>query len=500
MNEYDVVIVGSGLGGLVTGALLGKEGYRVCILEKNPVFGGSLQTFKREGVEFDTGMHYFGSFDKGQFCYKLYKYLEIYDDLNLKRLDIDGFDILNFRNKEYSFAQGFDNFIDKLSPDFPSDKDSIVRFINKIKEVGDSEDMFNLIEKDRTDFFRISPYYSQNAHKYVTSITDNSNLQNVLCGLNELIGGGKDKTNMFIFGMTYFSYLQSSWRFIGGSSQMADLLIDQIKKSGGSVYKNTEVNNFELDSSGKIEYACTNKDLKVKGKTFISNIHPVNTINLLPPKSIRRIYVNRINRIENSTSMFSLYIVLKKDSFKYHNYNYYDFMTDTTWVKKKSGLDIWPQGYWLSTQLENENSVYSNGIIALAPINYEVFNKWANTTVEKRGLEYKNLKTELAERLIEKIAIRFPELKSAIKSYYTATPLTFRDYLGTPDGSAYGQIKDSESPFETFVLPKTQIPNLLLAGQNINGHGMLGVSTGSLFTLSYMTDIRKIIKKINSAG
>ncbi|MCD4729121.1 MAG: NAD(P)/FAD-dependent oxidoreductase, partial [Bacteroidales bacterium] len=61
-------------------------------------------------------------------------------------------------------------------------------------------------------------------------------------------------------------------------------------------------------------------------------------------------------------------------------------------------------------------------------------------------------------------------------------------------------IKDSEKPFETFVLPKTRIRNLLLTGQNINGHGMLGVSTGSLLTVSYITDIRKIIKKINDAG
>ena len=95
---------------------------------------------------------------------------------------------------------------------------------------------------------------------------------------------------------------------------------------------------------------------------------------------------------------------------------------------------------------------------------------------------------------------RFPELRQAIKKYYTATPLTYRDYLGSPNGTAYGLIKDSEKMFKTFVLPKTQIQNLLLTGQNINGHGMLGVSTGSLFTVSYITDIKKIIKKIGDAG
>lgn len=500
MIDYDVVIVGSGLGGLLTGALLAKEGYVVCILEKNPVFGGSLQTFARDGVEFDTGMHYFGSFDEGQFCHKLFKYLDVYDSLNLKRLDINGFDILNYKNKEYPFAQGFDNFIDKLSPLFPGDHGSIISFVDKIKEIGESEDMFNLIEKDKKDFFSVSPYYSQNAYKFVTSITDNPVLQNVLCGLNELIGGGKEKTNMFIFGMTYFSYLQGSWRFVGGASQLADLLIDKIKQSGGTVYKNMEVTEFLLGKSGNVEYASTNKKINIKGKTFISDIHPVNTIKLLPEKAVRKVYINRINRLENSTSMFSLYITLKENSFKYNNFNYYDFLTDSTWIDKSLKLENWPQGYWMSTQIANKDSVYANGIIALAPINYSVFENWKNTKVGKRGVDYENLKTELAEILINKMQLRFPGLKPAIKNYYTATPLSFRDYIGSPKGAAYGLIKDSENPFESFVLPKTHIPNLLLTGQNINGHGMLGVSTGSLFTLSYLTDIRQVINKINRAG
>ena len=56
-EKYDVVIIGSGLGGLVCGAILTKEGQRVCIIEKNEQIGGNLQTFRRDGVTFDTGVH-----------------------------------------------------------------------------------------------------------------------------------------------------------------------------------------------------------------------------------------------------------------------------------------------------------------------------------------------------------------------------------------------------------------------------------------------------------
>jgi phytoene dehydrogenase-like protein len=499
-QQYDVVIIGGGLGGLLTGALLSKEGYNVCIVEKNSVFGGNLQTFKRNGVIFDTGMHYFGSADKGQFIYKLFKHLNIYDSLRLKRLDINGFDILNYQDKEYRFAQGFDNFTNIMSAYFPNDKRAVEEFVDRIKEVGRSENMFNLISKNHDDYFKVGAHYSQNVYRIIASITDNPVLQNVLSGLNGRIGGGREKTNMFVFGMTYYSYIESAWRFVGGSSQLTDALIEKIKQNGGTVINNNEVTEIILDDNRTAEYIKTDKNLVIKGKKFISNIHPVNTIKLLPKNSLRKVYVSRIKRLENSSGMFSIFLVLKQNRIKYQNYNYFDFNTKSTWYDYNAGMNIWPQGYIMTSQVPEQKSEFVSGITVMTPVRSDIFDKWINTTVEKRGQDYKDLKNELAERLLEKVYTRFPRFRGAVKTYYTATPLTYRDYTGTPDGSAYGLIKDSEKPFETLVLPKTHIRNLLLTGQNINVHGMLGVSTGSLLTISYITDIKKIIKSINNAG
>ena len=60
-EKYDVLIIGAGLGGLLCGAILSMEGMKVCVLEKNEQIGGSLQTFRREGLSLDTGIHYIGS-------------------------------------------------------------------------------------------------------------------------------------------------------------------------------------------------------------------------------------------------------------------------------------------------------------------------------------------------------------------------------------------------------------------------------------------------------
>src|ERR1700754_5152893 len=113
MQEYDVIIIGSGMGGLVCANLLGKQGLRVCVLEKNKQFGGCLQTFVRDKVIFDSGVHYIGGLEKGQNLYQILKYMNVMDKLKLEKLDEDGFDkiITDTGSQEYSFAQGYENFI-----------------------------------------------------------------------------------------------------------------------------------------------------------------------------------------------------------------------------------------------------------------------------------------------------------------------------------------------------------------------------------------------------
>ena len=81
MSKYDIIIIGSGLGGLECGAILSKEGYNVCVLEKNELFGGCFQTYRRKGHLLDTGIHYIGSLDEGQVMNQFFRYVGIMDHL-----------------------------------------------------------------------------------------------------------------------------------------------------------------------------------------------------------------------------------------------------------------------------------------------------------------------------------------------------------------------------------------------------------------------------------
>jgi len=500
MIKYDIVVIGSGLGGLLCGAILSKEGYDVCVLEKNKTIGGNLQSFERDGVIFNTGLHYFGSADKDQFIYKLFHYLEIYDKLRLRQLDIDRFDVINFRDKEYPLAQGFENFSLKLHERFPDECHAIQSFVAKIRQVGQSGQYFNLMTNSTHEHPLIfNPLRSLNAYRFIGSITENNDLRNVLAGLNDLLGGPKEKINMYIMGMIYYTFIQSAWRFVDGSSQLAENLAAVISANGGEVITGNKVTGFQLDDGGSVHSLKTNQGMEIKGKRFISGIHPASTISLLPAGSVRKTYADRITSLENSSGMFTLYIVLKPDSFPYLNYNYTCALTDDIWQNRDPGSH-WPNSYWFETPATSQPGGHAKAVTVLSPIGFKRFRKWSGTGTESRGDEYEDLKTSLAEELLSKVFVQFPELKSSMESYYCSTPLTQIDYTGSPEGSAYGLIKDSEEPIKSHVLPKTRIPNLFLTGQNTNAHGMLGVSTGSLITLSNILDINHIIQKIRDAG
>ncbi len=83
------VIIGGGLGGLFTGGVLAKEGFKVTVLEKNVTAGGGLQTFNRFGKTYDTGMHVIGGMQPGGNIYRICQYLGIIDKVELVNVDDD---------------------------------------------------------------------------------------------------------------------------------------------------------------------------------------------------------------------------------------------------------------------------------------------------------------------------------------------------------------------------------------------------------------------------
>ena len=97
LQPYDVLIIGSGMSGMVCAATLSREGMNVCLIEKNPVFGGCLQSFRRHGVQIDTGVHYVGALGEGQIMRQILHYNKVLPHLHLRQMDQNGFETIQSR-------------------------------------------------------------------------------------------------------------------------------------------------------------------------------------------------------------------------------------------------------------------------------------------------------------------------------------------------------------------------------------------------------------------
>lgn len=234
MERFDLLIIGSGMGGLVCGAILSKEGYNVCIVEKNKQLGGCLQTYVHDRVIFDSGVHYLGGLDKGQNLYQIFKYLGLMDKLKLQKMDEDVFDkiVIDNDEKEYIYAQGYDNFIGSLVADFPADEHAIRQYCDKIKEVCSRFPLYNL--RSGGGYDEKASVLEIDTKAYIDSITNNAKLQAVLAGNNALYAGQAGKTPFYVHALILNSYIESSYKCVDGGSQISKILA---KKSGRQVVR-----------------------------------------------------------------------------------------------------------------------------------------------------------------------------------------------------------------------------------------------------------------------
>lgn len=503
MVQYDIVIIGSGMGGLVCADILGREGYKVCVLEKNRQVGGSLQTYVRDKVIFDSGVHYLGGLSEGQNLYQVFKYLGLIGKLKLQRMDADAFDKIKFEgdDKEYVHAQGYENFIRQLLKEFPAEEKALRLYCDKIKEVCSKFPLYNL--RTGGDINEKTTVLELDTKTFIQSITNNKKLQAVLVGSNMLYVLQSEKTPFYVHAMILNSYIESSWKCVDGGSVISKLMVQNIRNHGGEILRNSEVKKIVVDDRKVVSVQLANGN-HIFGKHFISNMHPVATLEMTETDLIKSAYRSRVKNLENSIGGFVVNIVLKKDSLPYHRSNFYFNKEEHIWSLTEYTDENWPLSYAVFFSASSKTNEFAESMTILAYMKYEEVKEWEGTfnTVSAeagRGESYDAFKKRKAEKLIDLVEKQFPGLRDSMVSYYTATPLSYRDYIGNHDGSMYGIVKDHRNPLKTFISPRTKLPNLYLTGQNLNLHGILGATMSGLVTCVAFLGNDDIVEKIRNA-
>lgn len=481
----DVVIVGSGLGGLQCGLILAKHGMKVVILERQLQPGGCIQSFRRQGELLDTGMHYVGGIGMGGSLYEPFRYLGLMD-LPWQHLDPMGFDRVTIGDRTYSYAEGHEAFVETLSRDFPHEREGLRQYSELMRYVG-SHIYDAILPRDEVDFFAQS-LFASSAYDYLHETFHDELLINVLSGSSLKMELAKDTLPLYNFAQANNSFVQGSYRLRGDGSLIVNRLIEQIEALGGKVICNAEVEEL-VERDGRLVAARCKDGQEYEASYFISNAHPAVTVDLVKQSALmKKVYKNRIRRLENTYGMFTTTLVLKPGALRYFNWNQYIYCQPNVWTYFQEPGPV--QGILVSCRCpESYDATAATGLDArildiITPMPWDKVSLWADTTVGHRGEEYRAMKERLHTQCVA-LAERFiPGLHNMVEAHYCSTPLTYRDYNLTPDGSAYGIRKDYHNPMMTLISPKTAIPNLFLTGQSLTLHGLLGVTMTSLITVA----------------
>jgi all-trans-retinol 13,14-reductase len=467
---YDVIIIGSGLGGLVCARQLAKEGRNVLVLERQAQLGGCLQSYRRGDFEFDTGFHYVGGLAEGQPLHEAFEQLGLMR-LPWIRLDADGFDHVTIGKQTFLLVEGFAHFASVLSEYFPQEKTALRQYVNMLRHLPTMEEAVKI-----------------NAYDYLKSLFHDPLLVNVLSATAMKMELRRESLPLFNFAHSMSSYVQSSWRLRGSGNMIVESLVNDIKSFGGEVVCRAEVKEL-VEKAGRIVSAKCPNGKSYDAKVFISDVHPQLTFGWLKDSyALKGIFRRRINALENTFGMFTASLVLKPNKLPYFNHNKYIYRKANVWTFHE---DIGGVGGVMVSCRVPKSGNYARQIDLLTPMPWSLCKYWENTFVGRRGEIYELQKERMADDCIRLAGRGIPGLRDMVERCYTSTPLTWRDYTLSPCGSAFGVRKDCRQPLVTMLSPKTPIPNLFLTGQSLMVHGLEGVTMTALKTLETIKNEKK---------
>jgi len=486
---YDVIIIGSGLGGLISACILSKAGLKVLVLEREKQPGGCMQSYRRKDLCYDTGFHYIGGLGEGQSLHNIFSRLGLME-LPWKRMDKDCIEEIHTIYGTYRLPEGFNNYSFMLTEKFPDQKEGIMAYTSMLKDTVEKQNA--LFSGNPEEILSIQQSFTVSAWKYLNDTLHSHKLVDIVSAPAMKVELRKESLPLFTFAHSHASCIESGWRLKGNGNMLVNHLCKIIRDNGGEITCNAEVEEL-IETNGIISSAlCSNGNI-YNSKMFISDIHPSLTCNLVKGgKTLRRIYRKRMESLENTFGMFTLSLRIKNGAIPYFNHNKYVYSTSDLWDFYRNSDII--NGIMISCRIPENNSAFAQQIDILTPVTYGQLTKWNNTLSGRRGKEYEEWKKIIAEECLDLAGRALPGITSAIVEQYASTPLTYRDYTLSPNGSAFGVRKDFHHPLQTILTPRTPISNLLMTGQSLILHGVHGVTMTALTTCAEILGKEKIFK------
>ncbi|MBD2355041.1 carotene isomerase [Tolypothrix sp. FACHB-123] len=478
---FDVIIIGSGIGGLVTATQLAAKGAKVLVLESYTIPGGSAGYFERQGYRFDVGASMiFGMGNKGttnlltRALHAVDVSLEtIADPVQIHYHLPDGIDL--------KVNRVYEKFLQNLIAYFPHEKYGIRRFYDECWEVFNCLNSIELLSLEEPRYLlrmflqhplaclRLAKYLPQNAGDVARRYIKNPLLLKFIdmecycwsvvpANMTPMINAGMVFSDRHYGGVNYPK---------GGVGKIAQALVAGLEKVGGTIKYQTRVKQIITEKGKAVGVKLANGEV-YRGKRIVSNATRWDTFeNLLPVESMPHNEKQWQQTYQKSPSFLSLHIGVEKSVLPQGTECHHILLEEWQQMTVAQGTIF----VSIPTLLDPD----------LAPEGYHIIHAFTPDWLENwQGLserEYESNKEAAAWRIIDRLEQIFPGLNAGLDYLEVGTPRTHRRFLGRKDGT-YGPIPRRKLwGLLGMRFNRTAIPGLYCVGDStFPGQGLNAVA------------------------
>lgn len=500
---YDVIIIGSGIGGMTAAGLLaGVAGKQVLVLEKHTAPGGLTHVFRRDGAAWDVGLHYVGEMTPGTLPRALFDYLSG-GQLRWNPMP-DDFERWVYPGIDFRVPSVPEAFERRLVAAWPDEAPAIHRYFRDIRWVvrwttlGFARGMvprpvaplLRLVQ-------RLTGYLgTRTTQAYLQARFRSPQLRALLASQWGDYGLPPSRSAFAIHAQIVHHYLRGAWFPDGGSGRIARSFEPGIERAGGEIRVAQEVTRILVEGGRAVGVEVIDRrgpqpqTLIHRAPIVISNAGaPLTFERLLPTdgKVGARTAPLRalISRLGTGVSAVTLYLRLKADA---------------------RTIGVQGENHWINTGFDHDDlAAQTCGVLAGQPgaiyvsfpslkagdarfhtaeiiafVEGDAFTPWHHRPKGNRGADYSALKQRMGDGLLRLADQHIPGLRELVDYAELSTPLTVEHYTSHPGGGLYGLAATPERYRSPLLGPRTPIAGLYLAGADAGCLGIVGSLMGGV--------------------
>ncbi|AVH67999.1 carotenoid isomerase [Nostoc sp. 'Peltigera membranacea cyanobiont' N6] len=477
----DAIVIGSGIGGLVTATQLAAKGAKVLVLERYLIPGGSAGYFERQGYRFDVGASMIFGLGQNGTTNLLTR--------ALSAVNVSQEAIADPVQIHYHLPQGLDlkvdrvyeKFLQNLIAHFRHEEQGIRRFYDECQKVFKCLNSMDLLSLEEPRyllrvFFQhplaclgLVKYLPQNAGDFARRYIKDPQLLKFIdmeCYCWSVVPA--DMTPMINAGMVFSDRHYGGVNYPkGGVGQIAQKLVEGLEKAGGKIQYQARVTKILTEQGKAVGVQLANGKV-YRGKRIVSNATRWDTFEqLLPAEAMPHNEKIWQQNYQKSPSFLSLHIGVKESVLSAGTECHHILLEDWEKMTAVEGTIF----VSIPTLLDPD----------LAPDGYHIIHAftphWIDDWQKLSPSEYEAKKEEAAGRILDRLEKIFPGLDAGLDYLEVGTPRTHRRFLGRQDGT-YGPIPRRKlrgllkMPFN-----RTGIPGLYCVGDStFPGQGLNAVA------------------------